>query len=109
MYDRPQGVDIMEDPDGCKAVDVINQCNKFVEVKACLISDSDFALTHARKQLTGEAGDVFLCHPLMVSWKSNSKESLSESPADTVASLIQRRKTIYDGSGKEKECQIKGY
>lgn len=46
MYDRPQGADKMEDLDGRKAVDVIKQCNKFVE-------------------LTGEAGDVFLCHPLM--------------------------------------------
>lgn len=48
MYDRPQGVDKMEDPDGRKAVDVINQCNKFVEVKVCL-TDSDFALTNAQK------------------------------------------------------------
>ncbi|KIJ30671.1 hypothetical protein M422DRAFT_267717 [Sphaerobolus stellatus SS14] len=46
LHDRPQGSTTMTDPDGKRAIDVINECNKFVE-------------------LTGEAGDVFLCHPLM--------------------------------------------
>jgi len=46
LYDRPEGNDSMVTPDGKKAVEVIKECKKFVE-------------------LTGEAGDVFLCHPLM--------------------------------------------
>ncbi|KAF8583488.1 hypothetical protein K439DRAFT_1348404 [Ramaria rubella] len=46
MYDRPQGVQRLEEPDGSKAIDALQHCRDFVE-------------------LTGDAGDIFLCHPLM--------------------------------------------
>ncbi|KIJ35524.1 hypothetical protein M422DRAFT_34651, partial [Sphaerobolus stellatus SS14] len=46
VHDRPQGATTMRDPDGTRAVDIIKECNNFVE-------------------LTGDTGDVFLCHPLM--------------------------------------------
>lgn len=54
----------MVTPDGKKAVEVIKECKKFVEVK-----DLSFILILSLNslKLTGEAGDVFLCHPLMVS------------------------------------------
>lgn len=77
LHDHPEGADAFaQDPDGSRSICGIQSCTDFVEV------GFDFSLKHFEwfvtdwGQLTGDAGDVILLHPFMVSLKSEVRHSV---------------------------------